>query len=88
MFEKLMYRRVVSFLNSNNTLPLSQFGFRSGLSASDALHQYMNEAYDTIDSSEYLQPVFLDLHKTFDCVDIKILLKKKKQLNRIGFREL
>ena len=85
----LMYKWVVSFHNgneSNDILSLSQLGFHSCLSTSDALLQYMNEAYDTIiDNSEYLLSAFLDLRKAFDCVDIEILLKK---LGHIGFMEL
>ena len=41
VFEKLMYSRISCFLTDNDILCNHQFGFRSGLSTSDAIVKYL-----------------------------------------------
>ena len=43
IFERLISRRLYSFIEANDLLPSSQFGFRKGLGTSDALFTLTNE---------------------------------------------
>ena len=60
-----------------------QYGFQSGLSTSDALLEYANEAYKTFNDREINCTAFLDFLKAFDYVDVDILLMK---IDHMGFR--
>ena len=44
IFEKVMYKRVIDFLNKCNVLSEQQFGFRTGHSTIDALFSSVNFA--------------------------------------------
>jgi hypothetical protein len=43
IFEKVMYKRVSDFLNSNNVLASEQFGFGKSLSTDKALSNFTHE---------------------------------------------
>jgi len=83
IMEKLMLNRMLSFIDKCNLLAECQFGFRVGMSTVDAVHQYMINVYETIEQSEFLFTVLIDLRKAFDCVNLDILLLK---LEHLGFR--
>jgi hypothetical protein len=85
IFERLMYRRIVSFLAKNKILFNKQFGFRTGHSTTDAVLQFLDHAYSCLDKGDYLCAIFLDLSKAFDTVNTDILLKK---LDHMGIREV
>ena len=53
-----------------------QFGFRKGHSTQQAIITLVNKIISCLDNSDLVIGVFLDLKKTFDTVDHKILLKK------------
>ena len=83
IFEKLMCNRMWSFIDKNNILTDSQFGFRRNLSTTDAVLEVVDNCVNAIDRNEYVIAVFLDLAKAFDTVNHKILLSK---LDKMGFR--
>ena len=76
VIEKLLFKRINSFLNSNHVLVDTQYGFRSGRTTSDALLRLLYDAYQSMNSHNYFGVVSLDLSKAFDTVDHKILLYK------------
>jgi hypothetical protein len=83
IFEKLMCSRLKLFLKSFKILTNHQFGFRTGTSTSDAILQFTDFCYDSLNQKKILAAVFLDLSKAFDTVNHFILLQK---LNHIGVR--
>lgn len=76
IFEKLVYERLLKYLDKNNILTESQFGFRRGSSANLAIAELHERLLDSVDNGEYTCAIFLDLAKAFDTVDHKILLQK------------
>ena len=70
LFEKLLHSRMYSFASEYNLIVPFQYGFQSGLSTSDALLEYANEAYKTFNDREINCSAFLDFRKAFDCVDV------------------
>ena len=79
IFEKLLYKRVHGFLESNNVLYKQQFGFRKSYSTAQALLNISQKIMDALDKGNYACGVFIDLHRAFDTVDHEILLKKLSQ---------
>ncbi len=65
-----------NFLKTNNLLHLAQSGFRHIFSCEIALSNIRNKWTDAIHKGLLNGVIFHDLHKAFDLIDHKILLKK------------
>jgi hypothetical protein len=76
VFEKIMYNRVLDFLNEMKILFDLQFGFRKLHSTYMALMILMDKITKLLDNGDYIVGIFLDFSKAFDTVDHNILLKK------------
>jgi len=83
VFERLMYMRLMSYLNSNNLICAHQFGFRQNFSTSDAVVELVDSIYQSLDRKNIMLSIFLDLSKAFDTVNHDILIAK---LSNIGIR--
>ena len=83
IFEKLMHRRMTGFIDQFKILNSNQFGFRKNNSTSDAIVEYLNHAYNSLDAKHCLITVYLDFKKAFDTVNHSLLLEK---LEHIGIR--
>jgi hypothetical protein len=84
VLEKIMYTRVISFLDDNKILFAYQFGFRKSHSTYLALTVLMDKILKSLENGDYVVGVYLDFSKAFDTVDHKILLSK---LNYYGIRD-
>ena len=85
IFEKLVYKRLYSFLNKYNCIYDLQFGFRAKHSTNYALISLTELVREALDSGKFACGIFVDLQKAFDTVDHEILLKK---LDYYGIRGL
>ena len=76
ILERIVYKRVYSFLEENNILYGSQFGFRKGLSTEMALLEFLNKIVDAFEKDSFVMGIFIDLSKAFDTINHEILLTK------------
>ena len=83
ILEKIIYKRVLKYLDKHNMLFQGQYGFRKNHSTNLATIELTTKLLQAIDNNEYTIGVFLDLAKAFDTVNHEILLKK---LEHYGIR--
>ena len=82
IFERIIRKRIVYYIESNGLFNSSQHGFRGGRSCLSQVLQH----YDTIISitesnkNANVDIVYIDFAKAFDKVDIDILLNKVSKL--------
>ena len=76
ILEKLMYKRLYTFLDYNNVIYDLQFGFRQQYSTSHALINITENIRKALDNVNIGCGVFADLQKAFGTVDHQILLAK------------
>ena len=83
IFEKLLHKRFMKFINKHKIIILNQYGFLKFHSTTMALIDVIDNIRNMLDKGEYALGVYLDFKKAFDTVDHRILLCK---LNHYGFR--
>ena len=67
---------MIKFVNKNNILTPSQFGFKENSSTDLAITTFYDKLLNNINDGKITCSMFLDLKKAFDSVDITILLRK------------
>ena len=72
IFEKLMYKQLKSFIDSNGILFSGQYGFRDKHSTQYALLDIVNAIQENIDRNVFSCGIFLDFKKAFDTVDLSV----------------
>lgn len=83
IFEKLIHKQLVNYIDKKKILFQFQFGFRKGHSTAEAITDITNTLRKAIDNNLYTSGVFLDFSKAFDTVNHMILLSK---LDAYGIR--
>ena len=83
ILERLLYDRLLEFLNKHKILNKFQFGFRNMHSTFMALITLLDNLCNALDSGNCAVGIFLDFQKAFDTVNHKILMGK---LNCYGIR--
>ena len=83
LFEKLLYCRLIKFINKNDILYDLQYGFRNKHSTQHAILDIVNTIHSNMDNRKTSCGIFVDLKKAFDTVNHEILLTK---LEHYGIR--
>ena len=76
ILEKILYKRTYDFLNDNNELYHSQYGFRSKHSCENAISDLISQVLKNQQQNKYTAALFLDLSKAFDTLNHDLLLQK------------
>ncbi len=85
IFEKIVKKEVISFLEDNKRLNDFQHGFRSKRSCLTELIDYYNYIVKSIlENKGNVDVIYLDFSKAFDKVDHHILIQKTKKIGICG----
>ena len=85
LLEKLVYNRMLKFIDDFNIIHDNQFGFRRNRSTYMALNVLLDKFHESVTSKEYMIGLFMDLSRAFDTISHDILLNK---LYKYGIRGL
>ena len=84
VFERIIRKQVVAFMNRQGHLNNKQHGFRSGRSCLSALLDVFDDLMHMLNSDTTIDMIYLDFSKAFDKVDHGVLLHKLKDLGITG----
>ena len=83
IFERIIYDRMLKFLDRYNIFSKSQFGFRKNMSTEAALINFIDFVHKGLTAKHNVGAIFMDLSKAFDVMNHDILEIK---LKHYGFR--
>ena len=83
LLERLIYKRLIKYVEKNKILSKHQYGFRKNRSTELAVIELVDKITKAIDKGECTIGIFLDLSKVFDTINHKILIEK---LEHYGIR--
>ena len=83
ILEKVVYKRTYHFLEHNQILYNSQYGFRSQHSCQDAISELVGKILKNMEEHKYTIAVCIDLSKAFDTLEHEVLFAK---LEKYGIR--
>ena len=83
LLERLLYNRLISWINQHKLSNKFQFGFRSQHSTNIALIYLVDKIAKAIDKKKIGGGLFFDFSKAFDTINHKIVFSK---LNHYGIR--
>ena len=84
VFERVMRKAIVKYLEENSLLPTGQHGFRSLRSTLTQLLTYWDEILEDLQGGGGVDSIYLDFSKAFDKVETGVLLHKLRDLEIRG----
>lgn len=76
IIEKIVAKQIISYLATNNLLPINQSGYRQHHSTETLLLQVTSELFKASDAGQISILALLDMSAAFDCVDHDTLLRR------------
>ena len=76
LLEKIIYNRIIQFLEKYNRLYKLQFGFRTQHSTNHTIVDITEKIKNALDNNKLASGIFIDLQKAFDTVNHNILINK------------
>ena len=83
IFERVIYLRMLTFIEKYELFSRTQFGFRQNLSTESALQKLIDYVHNGLTRKHNVGAVFMDLSKAFDIMNHDLLEVK---LEHYGFR--
>ena len=69
------------FLDENDLLSESQYGFRPGRSTAEAIFDFCDDVLTVQNDSAFTAAIFIDIKKAFDCVNHSMLIDSLSRSN-------
>ena len=79
ILEKLMAKRLLSFLENSNFFYKNQFGFIKGRNVNHAVIKTVNYITEALNKDQFVAGIFLDVGRAFDTVNHDILIAKMEK---------
>lgn len=76
ILEKIIHKRLYSFMQKNKAFYNSQYGFRPNHSTIDATAEFIANITDNLENKMMTLSIYLDLSKAFDTIDHPMLIDK------------
>lgn len=76
LLEKIIHARIYEYLERNNILTDSQWGFRPNRSTTLASAKLIENIYKYLNAKEHVGIIYIDLQKAFDLINHSILIAK------------
>ena len=76
VFERILYNRIISFLENNKIISDNQYGLRKKRSTIDAVLLAMESIRESLDKRTKPSCTMIDLTKAFDTVNHRRLIRK------------
>ena len=73
IFEKILRKNIVEYMNTNSLFNKNQHGFRSGRSCLSQLLDHFDQIMDILEDGGNVDVIYLDFSKAFDKLDFKIV---------------
>jgi len=83
IYERLVYNRIMKFIEKHNILHKHQFGFRKNHSTCLAINTLIDQFHNSIENGDFMLGLFMDLTHAFDTISYDILFSK---LHHYGIR--
>jgi len=80
IFDKLMYSKMISFIEEKGLLYQAQYGFRKAHSTQPAIFDIINTIQTNMDKRLFSCGIFIDLKKAFDTVNHANIIKQIRTL--------
>lgn len=80
ILEKIVKSQLLEYLEENNLLSSSQYGFRQNMSTQDALADVGTEISNGLHNNDKIIGIFIDLTKAFDSIETSRLILKLRQM--------
>ena len=76
VYERVIRKKLVDYLEMNNLICGKQHGFRSGRSCLTQLLHHFDDVLESLTNNSDFDSIYLDYAKAFDKVDHKLLIRK------------